>query len=599
MRKFSISDKLILASLFLSIITIIIVASYSFYNAREAILDRTFNQLTSVKAVKSSMLENFFKNRVREVQLITTTSDIQNIVAAINELPEAVNYRIIDDLNSDISKVFLSNISSKDYSNISVVGNNNVVYKLKYSGELLPGIYQDYNSLSSGFGNSEPVVINDLTKPDSLSSPIITISSIISNNENQTIGIIVFEISQSSIDSIMLEMDQSKGFGITGESYLVGPDFLMRSSSRFQSHSVLSTVVKTDAVIKAFNNNPGIDVIDDYRGVSVLSSYGKINVPNLDWVILAEIDFEEATVPIYRIRDEIVFISIFIFLLVLSVVFILSRRITFPIQRLNVAAAELGKGNFNVKIEHKLNDELGDLSDTFNTMVTRLKEQSEELESERDKSLNSLIDGQESERQRLSRELHDSLGQLLIALKLKYESCLIKTKSGKLPEDSLSELGLLFDKTIDETRRISNNLMPAALSEFGLTTALRNICNDISENSDIHVELNISGDSSDLGLKQKIYLFRIAQEAITNILKHSGALTAGIEIDFGVTDIRLTVQDDGIGFKDSVVDYNKSNGLNNIKDRVMLLNGIFTMNSKPDEGTKITIRIPNLQDGKN
>lgn len=592
MRKFSISDKLILASLLLSTVTIIIVASYSFYNTRNAILDRTFSQLNSVRAVKTNLLENFFRNRLDEVQLIKSSSDIINIVNIINDLPRNQHYKSIVDSTLQINKPFISEISNNHYNNVIIIGKNKYIYQLNSQNRYMTGISHDFDSLWSSSVSSNFAVITDLTKPDSLTQPIITISSKITDSSNNTIGIIVFELSHSSIDSIMLENGPDSWFGASGESYLVGRDLLMRSSSRFQSNSILSTIVETDAVKMAFKGNSGTLLIDDYRGISVLSSFGKINVTNLDWVILAEMDFEEATIPIYKIRNEIIFISIFIFFLVLLVVFILSRRITFPIQRLNHAAREIGKGNFDVKIKHHLNDEIGDLTDTFNKMIQKLKDQSEELEIERVKSLKSLFDGQETERQRLSRELHDSLGQLLIALKLKYESCLNNIQSNKSNDNSFDDLGLLFDKTIDETRRISNNLMPAALSEFGLTTAVRNICNEISETTEINVIFNSEGNPKYLSLKEKIYLFRISQEGLTNILKHSNAKNANIDFNFKDNDLDLKIIDDGIGFEKSRIDLTNSNGLNNIKDRVSLLTGTLTIESIISKGTTLSVNIP-------
>ena len=386
-----------------------------------------------------------------------------------------------------------------------------------------------------------------------------------------------------------MSRDCAGGLGYSGESYLVGNDHLMRSSSRFQDSSVLITTVSTYAVDSAFAGVTGTDIITDYRGISVLSSFSKVDIPGLNWSILAEIDYKEVTIPIYRIRNEIVFISIFIFFMVLMVVFILSRRLTYPIQRLNQAAMKLGEGNYNVKITHKLNDEIGDLTNSFNRMVASLQESSEELEKERVKSLRSLIDGQETERQRLSRELHDSLGQWLIGLKLKYESCL--NNNDKVSTDFV-QLGLLFDKTIEETRRISNNLMPAALSEFGLITAVRNICNDISNTSGIIVNFYIDGTNTLLPQKDNIYIFRIIQEGLTNIIKHSQAKKASITIKFHENETEIEIKDDGIGFNPDKVNKSDSTGLQHIYERVALLGGKLKINTKSKSGTIIEIRIP-------
>jgi len=355
----------------------------------------------------------------------------------------------------------------------------------------------------------------------------------------------------------------------------------MRSSSRFTKNSVLITKVETTALKEAFQNISASKTIKDYRDIKVLSSYGKISIPNLNWVLLAEIDYKEATIPIYQIRYEIIFISIFIFFIVLIIVIVLSKKITKPIEKLNEAVHEIGQGNLDVELQYEEDDEIGELTDTFNIMTQKLKLKSEELETERMKSMRSLIDGQEIERQRLSRELHDSLGQLLIALKLKYESATSK-----------KELGELFDKTIEETRRISNNLMPAALAEFGLTTALRNICNDISENTNIEVQFKAHGTIKSLDLEVKIYLFRIIQEALTNIIKHAQANSAIIDLNYSNNIVNIRINDNGIGFDTQAHLKKNSNGLNNIKDRVSLLNGTIHLSSKKNKGTLLVISIP-------
>lgn len=587
MRKFSITDKLIIASFLLSVVIIMIVASYSFYNAKDAILNRAFNQLNSVRVIKTNLIENFFSNCKKEIQLSRSSSDIQKIVNDINQLKNTSNFHIINDSLRIFNNLFVDEISKEYYNNIYIIGSNKLIYPIKPKQPNVNDL--DFDLMWKNTIENKSVYIKDFAKLDGLNQSHIIMSSKILDSLNQVIGIIVFEILSNAIDSTMLNNDPSNGFGKSGESYLVGPDYLMRSSSRFQTNSVLNTFVKTEAVDSAFANLSGAKIIKDYRGINVLSSYDKIFIPNLDWVILAEIDYKEVTVPIYKTRNEILLISVFIFLIVLIVIIVFSRKITYPIQKLNQAAHEVGAGNLEIEIHSNSNDEIGELSESFNHMIKKLKAQSKELELEKSKSLRSLFDGQESERQRLSRELHDSLGQLLIGLKLKYESCL---NQSKIKPDSFIDLGLLFDQTIEETRRISNNLMPAALSEFGLTTAIRNICNEISESTNINIQYNYQGSSKMLGVEVKTYLFRIIQEALTNIIKHSKAKNASINLIFCKKTVLINIEDDGLGFDQSISKPLKSNGLNNINDRVSLLSGKFLITSEVSKGTIINIEIP-------
>ncbi len=585
MRKFSITDKLVIASFLISIVIIIIVASYTFFNTKIAILDRAFDQMNSVRAIKTNLIENFFKNCKKDVQLATASSDIKNIIKKLNSYDKTPKFSIIEKQSNKLNNAFIKEISKKYYKNIYLINKNKNIYYIKSDKKN----YENYNLLWKRTTASPSVNFNDFSQKGNINTFYLTVSSKIIDSSNNLLGIIIFEINPNAIDSIMLNINPSNGLGSSGESYIVGDDYLMRSSSRFQKNSILNTIVKTEAVDSALSNQTGTKIINDYRNIKVLSSYSKINIPNLNWIILAEIDYNEVIVPIYNIKNEIVFISIFIFIIVLIVIIILSKRITYPIQKLNQAAHEISNGNFNIKIKNNLNDEIGELSESFNNMAEKLKIITKELAIERSKSLRSLIDGQETERQRLSRELHDGLGQLLIGLKLKFESCI---NQSKIKNKNFSDLGTLFDKTIEETRRISNNLMPAALSEFGLTTSIRNICNDISKNTDINITYKTEGSGKLLDLKKSIYLLRIIQEGLSNIIKHANAKNAFIKIAFKKNVILIIIEDDGCGFDQKKVKSTKSNGLNNIKDRVELLAGKIRIKSVIEQGTKINIEIP-------
>ncbi len=586
MRRFSITDKLIIAAVLLSAIIILIVASYSFYKAKEAVIERSFSQLNSVRVVKTNLIEGFFTNHIKEVELAASSMDVHKILAQLNQLDiDSIDRLCVNKLR--ITSAFINQISNDYYGNIVIVGKNQLVCTIRQVNTISSS--SNYDKIWSETQEIKSVYIKDFELIDSNNFAPIILSSNVYDNYGVRLGMIVFEILPKSIDSIMLNKEAANGLGTSGESYLVGPDYLMRSSSRFQNQSVMKTIVRTAAVDSVFAGKFGVSQVKDYRGIEVLSSYSKIKVPGLNWAILAEIDYDEVVIPVMSNRNEIIFISIFIFLIVIIVVIVFSRKITYPIQKLNQAAHEVAIGNLELKIKTASDDEIGELTDTFNHMIEKLKEQSEELEVEKIKSLRSLLDGQERERQRLSRELHDSLGQILIGLKLKYESCI---NHSKLKTKEYEDLGLLFDQTIEETRRISNNLMPSALSEFGLTTAIRYICNEFSELSDVQVRFNSKGSSKDLNMEIRIYLFRIIQEALTNIIKHSKAQTARININFEKDTIFVNIKDDGMGFDLAKAKIKKSNGLNNIYERVDLLSGQIMIRSVINEGTEIKIKIP-------
>jgi len=195
-----------------------------------------------------------------------------------------------------------------------------------------------------------------------------------------------------------------------------------------------------------------------------------------------------------------------------------------------------------------------------------------------------MIDGQEKERQRLSRELHDSLGQMLIALKLKYQSA--------CEDDSNPELLNLIDKTIEETRRMSGNLKPAELDEFGLKSAMQMLCQVQAELTGIEIELQVDILPEQIGDKAKVYLYRILQEGLNNVHKHAEAQHVNVLLKSRKAAVFMGISDDGRGFNPENDEVVNGFGISNMEDRVSLMSGRFSIQSAPGKGTQIRIEIP-------
>jgi PAS domain S-box-containing protein len=229
--------------------------------------------------------------------------------------------------------------------------------------------------------------------------------------------------------------------------------------------------------------------------------------------------------------------------------------------------------------------------------ISQRKAIEDELKVERLHRLRSVIDGQEQERQRLSRELHDGLGQTLVAIKLRLESIPLDNLGDQ--KKTIEMVKQMFNQTIEETRRISNNLMPAALTEFSLAVVLRNLCNEFETNSEITISLVVGVLPESLDMLTKTYAYRITQEALTNIVKHSNATWAVVSVFSDILKLYLHVEDNGIGFN-PLKPNDLGNGLYNMKERALLLNGRFEVVSALKKGTKIKAEFPieNLKKSK-
>jgi signal transduction histidine kinase len=186
--------------------------------------------------------------------------------------------------------------------------------------------------------------------------------------------------------------------------------------------------------------------------------------------------------------------------------------------------------------------------------------------------------------------LHDGLGQYLIAIKLRLENIVNNIEPDA--KDSIIQIQEMFDNTIDEVRKISDNLMPSILKEFGPETALKNLCKMISQSSG----LNIIFES--LPLKSKpddricTYIYRIAQEALNNIVKHAEASSVRLQLIELGNHIELIVEDKGKGFNFGRDFQNMGNGIYNMRERTSILGGTFELNSNKGSGTTIIVKIP-------
>ena len=192
----------------------------------------------------------------------------------------------------------------------------------------------------------------------------------------------------------------------------------------------------------------------------------------------------------------------------------------------------------------------------------------------------SVLDGETRERARLARDLHDGLGSLLTGVKLQ----LLEMKQGVKLEYADSEsfdkaLGML-DDSVSEMRRVAHHLMPDSLSRFGLKPAVADFCTNLPM-----VQFAYYGDESRLDPNMEVMLYRSIHELVNNALKHAGATRIMVQIIQEPDRIAFTVQDDGTGFNPSAV--TEGMGLQNIRTRIEVYNGLLDINSTAGEGTEI------------
>lgn len=228
---------------------------------------------------------------------------------------------------------------------------------------------------------------------------------------------------------------------------------------------------------------------------------------------------------------------------------------------------------------------------------SKLKEQ-KIIELEKDRQLlatQSVLKGEELERTRLARDLHDGLGGLLLSIKLSLSGNKGNMMVSEEGERQYNKAVSLLDTSMKELRRVAHNMMPEALVKFGLKDALADFCISLENNpGKTKIAFQFFGDEGRIDSKYEIGLYRIAQELINNSLKYSHATELMVQLIQERERIHLTVQDNGKGFDLKILRSSKGAGIANIKSRVESLNGVFDIYSEPDKGTEASVEFMNI-----
>ncbi len=237
-------------------------------------------------------------------------------------------------------------------------------------------------------------------------------------------------------------------------------------------------------------------------------------------------------------------------------------------------------------------EELNKYKENINKDLSeKVSEKTRELNQKQYEVKRALLLGEEQERKRIATELHDGMGSMLSTLKLNAESI-------ELDEKHLSEKELiaykniidLIDKACIELRNISHNMLPTGMEQFGLIQSLQSIIKKINNSSKTNFNLDTYNLNERFNRELELSLYRITLELINNIIKHSGAKNATIQLIKNDDSITLMVVDDGVGFDSNKI--KEGMGLHNIKSRVDVFNGKLTIDTQPERGSTFIIEIP-------
>ena len=225
--------------------------------------------------------------------------------------------------------------------------------------------------------------------------------------------------------------------------------------------------------------------------------------------------------------------------------------------------------------------ELVAFTGALNAMVDRLAE-------ERRIGARAALSAQEGERLRIARALHDEAGQTLTAVALEIE----RAASEAQPKDQarLVALAAELHSTLDEIRRISRELRPEALDDLGLINALIALCTRSSRQGGLEIERDLTIELPPLSPELELVIYRVAQEALTNVLRHAEASHGLVSLRRSGPMVELAVQDDGRGLPQDLT--GQTVGIEGMRERALLARGTLKLTSNPGAGTTVTLRVP-------
>lgn len=327
-------------------------------------------------------------------------------------------------------------------------------------------------------------------------------------------------------------------------------------------------------------------------GEEVVIGYAPVSPA--EWGLVVQEPWADAVAPLMRVSEWTPIILLLTSVIALLVIFFGVRYIIRPLQELDRRAARVAWGDFSA-VQQPVGGvgEIETLRRTLNQMAGQVESYRAALRD----YLASVTLAQEEERKRLARELHDDTTQTLIALTHRLEMCEKAIGDPARLAGRLGEVRELITGALESVRRVIHDLRPIYLEDMGLLSALDMLASDVSQSTDAPpVKLDVAGTPRRLPADLELAVYRIVQEALANVVRHAGATTAQMRVEFGDEGLTLTVEDNGVGFAVPDTPHPLARdghfGLMGMRERALRLGGHLSLRSQPGEGTTVVVYLP-------
>jgi two-component system sensor histidine kinase UhpB len=432
--------------------------------------------------------------------------------------------------------------------------------------------------LSTGTPGGEPGFSSVIGPPD-FQEP----GYLVSWQSDPASPIAVGAFSVENLAASLLEDAMTTGDGFSG--VLIAPDHqILYEIGDFAAHEELEA---HPGIVQALNGETGTTYVQAEEQEHVIAFSP---VAPLGWALVIEEPWESLADPTLNLTQLAPLALVPILLLALVALWFGAGQIIRPLQVLETRAADLAWGNFET-IDQPLSG-IDEVQRLHRTLV-HLADKIQRFQDGHHSYIGAITAGQEDERQRLARELHDDTIQSLIALNQRVQLTRMKVAADPDLSASLDEIQSLTEGTIQDVRRLVRALRPLYLEDLGLVAALEMLARETSSTEGITIAFHVTGVERRLPPETELAFFRMAQEGLSNIVRHALAERGSLALDFGVQEVCLAIEDDGVGFDvpESPAEFAPGGhfGLLGMHERAELIGARFEIESSPGQGTLLKI----------
>ena len=430
---------------------------------------------------------------------------------------------------------------------------------------------------------------------------LLSIASPLRNSRNGSTGLLVAAIDLTAPDVLVLvkpeelgetgyvEIINSRGEAVASTRY---PDFPQEQAHQSWFTGLLTTKQSAVSTCHRCHQEAGRELA---REDEIIVFAPSVHSPAPLGISIRQSQ-QEALAPTRILRQRLIVLGGVSLLIVLSMAFVTTQSLVNPLKALTAGSRRIADGDLEHSVPIRGSGEIRTLAQSLDAMRLRLQQSIERLRDKdriRGELLRRLISAQEDERRRIARELHDETSQALTSISANIQAAVTKLPSPSPDRARLAKLQDLVLQTLDGIHRLVRDLRPALLDDLGLLMAVKRYAEDRLGPLGIKLHWETADDEYELPDEVESALFRVIQEALTNIARHSGAGIAGVSIEFRDKAVAVSIEDDGNGFDvQAALESKEAWGLYGMIERAEFLGGTVNIRSDSSEGTEITIIVP-------